>query len=140
MKNRDILGHYCHLYGVTMPKIDRAETRYFVAFSGEGMRVLYLRNPSALLGRIVCGAMKRGTVLYLHNGSVRPLTWESWRDTWAKLFAPKPRKSKLPEPNNVGDYRSEVFETMQTTRPYKKPRNRGFARGYIANISMNRLA
>jgi len=140
MKTQKILDKYCLLYGVAMPVIDRTETHYFVTFSPDGAGVLYMRKPSALLGRIVGGAMKRGTVIYVHNGWVKPLTWDNWAKTWAKIFAPEPRKSKAPEPNREREYRSEIFETMQAKRPAKKPRKQGFERTQSANASMNLLS
>lgn len=140
MKTQKILDNYCRLYGVTMPEIKGAETHYFVTFSPDGADVLYMHKPSALLGRIVGGAMKRGTVLYVHNGWVKPLTWETWKQTWAKLFAPKPRKKQTPALDRSAPYRSEIFETMQPKRPAKKARKCGFERTYNANASMNLLS
>lgn len=133
MKTQKILDNYCRLYGVTMPEIDPTQTHYFVTFSADGARVLHIHKPSELLGRIVCGAMKRGTVLYVHNGWVKPLTWETWKQTWVKLFAPKPHKNNAPEPNTSRPYKSEIFETMKQKRAHKKPQKRGFERGFIAN-------
>ena len=80
------------------------------------------------------------TVLYVYNGWVKPLTWETWKRTWAKLFAPKPRKPKALAPNREAAYRSEIFETMQPKRPAKKARKCGFERTYNANTSMNLLS
>lgn len=140
MKTKKILDNYCRLYRVTMPELDPTQTHYFVTFSADGAGVLYMHKPSELLGRIVCRAMKRGTVLYVHNGWVKPLTWETWKRTWAKLFAPKPRKPKALVPNREPAYRSEIFETMQPKRPAKKARKCGFERTYNANTSMNLLS
>ena len=138
MKAQYIIDNYCRLYGVTMPKIDFTLTDYFVTFSADGVQVLYLQKSSALLGKIVGGAMKRGTVLYVHNGWVKPLTWETWKQTWAKLFAPKPRKT-APVPNRVRAYKSEIFETMQQKRMPQKPQRRGFECTFSANQTMNLL-
>lgn len=140
MKTHKILDNYCRLFGVTMPEIEPTQTHYFVTFSADGVGVLYMHKPSALLGRIVGGAMKRGTVLYVHNGWVKPLTWETWQKTWKKLFAPKSRKSSMPMPNRERVYRSEIFETMQPKRPAKKARKGGFECTYKANTSMNLLS
>lgn len=140
MKTQKILDNYCRLYRVTMPEIVPAETQYFVTFSTDGADVIYMHKPSPLLGRIVCGAMKRGTVLYVHNGWVKPLTWETWKQTWAKLFAPKPRKKNTPAIDRSAPYHSEIFETMQPKRPAKKARKRGFERTFNANTSMNALS
>lgn len=139
MKTQKILDNYCRLYGVTMPEIKGAETHYFVTISADGTGVLYPHKASKLLGQIVCGAMKRGTVLYVHNGWVKPLTWETWKETWMKLFAPKPRKTS-PVPTHVQSYRSEIFETMQPKRPVKKARKCGFEGTFNANSSMNLLS
>lgn len=139
MKVQKIIDNYCRLYGATMPEIDYSQTQYFVTFSPDGAGVLYLHKPSALLGRIIGEAMKRGTVLYVHNGWVKPLTWETWKETWAKLFAPKPRKNTAPEPNTSRPYRSEIFETMKQKRAPKKPQRHGFECTFNANTSMNLL-
>lgn len=139
MKTQKILDNYCRLYGATMPEINRAQTHYFVTISADGVGVLYLHKASKLLGQIVGRAMKNGTVLYVHDGWVKPLTWETWKQTWEKLFAPKPRKNNAPEPNTTKPYKSEIFETMKQKRNPKKPQNHGFERGFIANQSMNLL-
>lgn len=138
MKPHKIIDNYCRLNGVTMPEIDYSQTRYFVTISPGGAGVLYLHKASKLLGQVVGGAMKRGTVLYVNNGRVTLLTWENWKKMWKKLFAPKvPDRS--PAPNNVRPYQSETFEIMKQTRPFKKPRKRGFERTDTANRSMNLL-
>lgn len=140
MKTQKILDNYCRLFGVTMPEIEPTQTHYFVTFSADGVGVLYMHKPSALLGRIVGEAMKRGTVLYVHNGWVKPLTWETWKQTWAKLFAPKARKT-APEPNtSPAPYRSEIFALVQPKRQHKKPQKHGFERTFSANQSMHLLS
>lgn len=136
MKPHQIIGNYCQLYGVTVPEIDYSETQFFVAVSHECAKVMHWRGPSALLGRIVCEAMKRGVVIYVHNGWVKLLTWENWKQTWAKLFVPKKRDTQ-PEPNTVLPYRSEIFEQGQQERPRKKPQKHGFRRTFNANFAMN---
>lgn len=140
MKAQTILGNYCRLYGATMPEIDSTQMDYFVTISPDGASVLYLHKASKLLGRIVGEAMKRGTVLYVRNGWVKPMTWETWKQTWAKLFAPKPRKNNTPAPNKVRPYKSEIFETMQGKRQRKKPQSHGYERTFSANQSMNALS
>lgn len=139
MQTQKILDKYCRLYGVTMPIIDQTQTEYFITISADTASVLYLHKASKLLGRIVGGAMRKGIVLFVRNGWVTPLTYETWSKTWAKLFAPKERNN-LPAPNRERPYRSEIFETMQTKRAPKKPSKRGFERTYNANTSMNAFA
>ncbi len=140
MKPHKIIDNYCRLYGVTMPVIDHSQTQYFVTFSpGEGARVLYLHKASKLLGRVVGRAMKRGTVLWVHNGCVRPLTWENWQTTWARLFVPK-RRNNAPEPNRVRPRKSDVFETMKQPRVAKKPQKHGFERTFTANHAIESLS
>lgn len=139
MKPYKIIDNYCRLYGVTAPVIDYSQTRFFVTISPAGAQVMRLREPSRLLGRVVGEAMKRGTVLYVHNGWVKPLLWEKWKQTWDRLFAPKTQKSKAPSPNIVRPYKSEIFETMQQPRRPRKPRKHGFERTFTANQSMNLL-
>jgi hypothetical protein len=136
MKPHKIIDNYCRLHGVTMPVIDYSETRYFVTFSPEGAGVLYLREASKPLGRIVGEAMKRGTVLYVHNGCVAPLTWEKWKQTWERLFVPKV-KNNSPEPNRVSPYKSEIFEAMAQPRAPKRPRKHGFERTFSANRAID---
>lgn len=138
MKAQNILDNYCRLYGVTMPEIDVTQMDYFVTISSEGASV-YQHQASKLLGRIVGEAMKRGTVLYVRNGWVTPLTWEKWKQTWAKFFASKPRKNNAPEPNRTRPYKSEIFEIMQQKRSRKKPQSHGYERTISANLSMNLL-
>ena len=139
MKPQTIIDNYCRLNGVAVPVADRSETRYFVAISSDGVRVLYLRNAPKLLGRVVCEAMKRGTVLLVENGWVTPLTWENWGLTWERLFAPKAR-NKTPRPERARSYRSEMFESMRQQRAPKKPRKRGFERTETANRAIELLS
>lgn len=139
MKPYKIIDNYCRLYGVSAPVIDYSQPQFFVTISPAGAKVMCLREPSRLLGRVVCEAMKRGTVLYVHNGWVKPLLWEKWNQTWERLFAQKNTKSKAPSPKTTRPYKSEIFKTMQQTRRPKKPRKHGFERTFTANQSMNLL-
>lgn len=139
MKPQKIIDNYCRFYGVTMPALDLAETQYFVTISPAGAEVLYLRKPSKLLGRVVGEAMKRGTVLSVHNGWVTLLTWEQWGKTWHKFFEPQKRNT-APVPNWVRPFRSEIFESAQQKRPYKNPRKQGFSRTAIANHAMELIS
>lgn len=136
MKPHQIIGNYCQLYGVTVPEIDYSETQFFVAIAAGRTEVMRYRKPSALLGRVVCEAMKRGVVLYVHNGWVKLLTWENWPKTWAKLFVPKKYDTR-PKPNTVRPYRSEMFEQGRQERPRKKPQKHGFLRTFNANLAMS---
>lgn len=135
MKPQKIIDNYCRLYGVTMPMLNLAETQYFVTISPAGANVLHLRNTSKLLGWVVGEAMKRGPVLYVHNGWVTPLTWDQWKKTWHKLFEPK-KRNNTPEPNSVRPFWSEIFESAKQERPRKKPQKHGFTRTYNANQAM----
>ncbi|CUN77772.1 MULTISPECIES: hypothetical protein [Bacteroides] len=140
MKAKDILDNYCRLYRVTMPEINPAETQYFITISPDGAEVLYLRKASKLLGQIIGAAMKRGTVLHVRNGAVSPLTWENWKQTWNKLFAPKVRDRKpAPMPNYSRPYKSKMFEEGQQRSAHKKPQKHGFECTFVANKSMNLL-
>ena len=139
MKTQNIIDNYCRLYGVTMPEIDYAKTQYFVTISPDGAGVLYPRKASKLLGQVVGNAMKRGTVLYVNNGWGTLLTWEKWKRTWERLFAPQQPKSNAPEPDKSRPGRSEIFEAGQAKRPHKKPQKHGFKRTDAANFSMNLL-
>lgn len=139
MKPYKIIDNYCRLYGVSAPVIDYSQPRFFVTISPAGAQVMYLRERSRLLGRVVCEAMKRGTVLYVHNGWVKPLLWENWNQTWERLFAQKNTISKAPSPNSTRPYKSEIFATMQQPMRPKKPRKHGFERTFAANQSMNLL-
>lgn len=138
MTPHKIIGNYCQLYGIAMPEIDYSQTRYFVAISPARAEVMYLREPSRLLGRVVGQAMKRGTVLFVQNGWVKLLTWENWKKLWERLFVPRKRDTR-PEPNTARPYRSEIFEQMQAMPRYHKPSKRGFERTFIANQSMNAM-
>lgn len=140
MKAKDILDNYCRLYRVTMPEINFAETQYFITISPDGANVLYLRKASKLLGQIIGAAMKRGTVLHVHYGSVTPLTWENWKQTWNKLFTPKERNRKTaPTPNYSRPYKSKMFEEGLQRSAHKKPQRRGAECTFVANKSMNLL-
>lgn len=140
MKVSQIIDNYCQrYYKVKPPEINYAAPQYFVTISPEGAGVLYLhKDATPLLGRVVCEAMKRGTVLYVHNGRVAPLLWEKWSQTWERFFAPK-KKNKAPEPNYMRPYKSEIFEEMQLKRAPKKPQKHGFERTFAANKAMNLL-
>lgn len=139
MNPHRIIDNYCRHFKVAPPEIDYLETQFFVTISPAGARVLYMHKASKLLGRIVCEAMKQGTVLYVHNGWVKLLLWERWNQTWEQLFAPKTSKSKAPSPNFVRPYKSEIFEQMQQPRQPKKPCKHGFERTFTANQALNNL-
>ena len=79
MKIQDITDNYCRLYGVDAPTINVTETQYFVTISSIGSSVLPLHKPSKLLGQVIGGALKRGTVLYVNNGRDTLITWENWK-------------------------------------------------------------
>ncbi len=138
MKAQKIIDNYCSLYGTIAPKVDLGEKQYFVTISPNGSNVLSIHKPSKLLGQIVGSAMKRGTVLYVQNNWVTPITWENWKSIWNKLFTQKARKT-APVPNVLRPYKSEIFETMQQKSSPKKPPKHGFERTYVANKSMNLL-
>ena len=91
------------------------------------------------MGQVIGGALKRGIVLYVNNGRDTLVTWDNWKIIWGKLFATKPRKNNLPEPNTLRPYKSEVFEDGQHKRRSKKPARHGFERSFNANTSMNLL-
>lgn len=140
MKAQKIIDNYCRLYGITTPAIDYNQTQYFVTISPAGANVLHLQKSTRLLGQVIGAAMKRGTVLHIHNGWVAPLTWEKWKQTWGRFFAPKPRKSYAPQPDLTRPYKSEMFEEMrQEHRPYHKPQKHGFSRTFSANQIMDSL-
>ncbi len=139
MKVESIIYNYCRLYGVEPPEINPAKTQYFVTISREGAGVLYLlHKPSKLLGQIVGSNMKRGTVLYVSNDIVNPVTWDNWKQMWNRFFAPKVREN-LPTPNVFHPFKSKIFETMHQSEIYRKPKKDGFERTYRANKSLNLL-
>ena len=138
MTPHKIIGEYCSLHGIDMPEIDYSVPRFFVTISTAGARVLYLREPAELLGRVVGNAMKQGIVLYVNNGYVKSLDWDSWKKTWARLFSPK-KQDNTPKPNRSKGYHSEIFSTMQPYRNPKKPQKHGFERTYTANKSIELL-
>lgn len=140
MKFQQIIDNYCRLHGTTTPKLDLKQTQYFITICADGSRVLPLHQSSQILGKIVSAALKRGTVLYVKNNWVTPITWENWKETWNALFAPKERKNNAPKPNRVRPYKSEIFELMQTKRRYKKPQKCGFQRAENATRGMDLLA
>ena len=139
MKIQDITDNYCRLYGVDAPKINVTETQYFVTISSIGSSVLPLHKPSKLLGQVIGGALKRGTVLYVNNGRDTLITWDNWKTIWGKLFTTKPRKNSAPEPNTVHPYKSQMFEEGQNKRRSKKPARKGFECTFRANTNMNLL-
>lgn len=138
MKTQQVIENYCRLYKVDSPVLYMQEKQFFVTISPDGSNVFYLRNSSKLLGQIIGGAMRRGTVLYVRYKKVTPVTWENWKWFWAKFFAPKVRNG-APEPNYSRPYKSEIFEDAQQRNVRKKPQKHGFEATFIANESMNRL-
>ena len=139
MNTHKIIAEQCRLYGVSMPEIDYSQTQFFVTISSSGASVIYLREPSVLIGRIIGNSMKLGTVLHVRNGWTKTLTWENWKKTWAKLFEQKATDRK-PEPNKVRPYKSEIFDTMKQPRSHKKPQKRGFERTFTANRALDLLS
>lgn len=138
MRVQQIIGNYCRLYGVQEPTINPAETRYFVTISGGESKVFYIRGRLVLLGQIIGGQMKRGTVLYVHGRRITPVTWEKWKIFWRKFFAPKV-VDKNPEPSREHQPAPGIFQLMQQRDIPRKPLKRGFERTETANRSMNML-
>ena len=140
MKTEQIIGNYCRLYKTDAPTIGAYQTEYFVTINLLEARVLPY-HCSAALGRVVCEAMKRGTVLYVRNGIVTPLSWGHWKKFWSDKFEAKPKKKKkaLPSPCYEKKKERSIFDEMLPTRSRKKCRGSGFERTYNAFVNTNRM-
>lgn len=137
MKAKDIIGNYCHLYGVTMPSIDLSKTEYFVMIDSSQVRVQTYQR-STLLGKVISSAMKRGIVLHVRNGWVKPLEWDSWKEFWSRYFAPKKRESKnLFEPYRERKKERSAFDDAMPSRPRKKTKKGGFEFTHTSNMNLH---
>lgn len=132
------IGEYCQLYRVTIPKCDLLGFNGFVAIDSTEARVLTYHR-SKLLGQVVCAAMKRGVVLHIHNGCVKPLEWGTWKKFWSKYFAPKPRKNNLPEPHIAKPPKRSIFDECKGERSRKKAKSGGFEATFRGNMNLHRL-
>ncbi len=137
MKPSKIIDNYCRLYGVTMPSLDLSQTEYFVMIDSSEARIRTYQR-STLLGQIVCSAMKRGVVLHVRNGWVKPIEWDTWKEFWSRYFAPKKRESKnIPEPYRAKRKEPSMFDEGMQSRPSKKPKKGSAEFSHRANLNLH---
>lgn len=137
---------YCQKYGITMPERETqkilellsANDRFCVFIDNFGVELLRISERSALIGKIVGGRVKRGTVLFFHDGAYREVTRDNWAKTW-KMLVPKPEKI-VDDRIIMPICKRTMFEDALPDRPLKKMAKRGFSRTYNANVSMARLS
>ena len=139
MKPSKIIDNYCQLYGVTMPEINFSQEDFFVMIDSSEVHIRTYQR-STLLGQIVCSAMKRGVVLYVRNGWVKPLEWDSWKEFWSKYFARKPKSRKsLPNPYNGKIKKRTMFDDAMPSRPAKKFHKGGLDLNHRINQNLNMM-
>jgi hypothetical protein len=135
----------CASKGVTMSgceaqKIEnlvRAGNRFFVFIGKDGIDILETDERSALLAKIVAGRVRKGLVLFLHDGAMREITRKNLSDS-QRFIAPK----KVIERNDrvlIVRKKPTAFDDAMTERPNRKMRKRGFIRTEIANEAMQRF-
>lgn len=137
MKAEKIIGNYCQLYGVTMPKSDLSQREYFVLIDSK-IACVKTYHPSKLLGQTIGSAMRRGVVLHVCNGWVKLLEWDNWKEFWNRYFAPSDKRRKeLPSPCREKVAENKMFREGISSRPSKRPTRKGFEKSYNANRNIN---
>lgn len=144
-KNISIINFYCQIHGITMPENElynilemlQGNARFCVFISKLGCETLRIDQRSELVGKIVGGRVKRGTVLFFHDGAYRVATPENWRETW-RMLVPKPEKI-VDDRIFVPKRKRTIFDEGLPDRAQKKAARRGFERTYNANLGIDRL-
>lgn len=144
-KSVSTINFYCQVYGITMPENElynilamlQENARFCVFISKLGCETLRIDQRSELVGKIVGGRVKRGTVLFFHDGAYRVVTPENWRETW-KMLVPKPERI-VDDRIIVPKRKRTIFDEGLPDRVQKKAARRGFERTYIANESITRM-
>ncbi|NDV63982.1 hypothetical protein D0T60_01795 [Bacteroides sp. 224] len=135
----------CASKGITMPEREaqrienlvRAGNRFFVFISKDGIDILEMRERSELLAKIVSGRVRKGQVLFLHDGAMREITRNNLAES-CKFYAPiKP----IERDDRVRIVRKKPtsFDDGMPERPHKKVSKKGFLRTEMANESMQRM-
>lgn len=132
-KNVALVNFYTSQYGITVPentvgqmrKLQSDCAKFFVFIDEKGAEILQMRERSTLVGKIVGGRIRRGVVLYFHDGACRTVTRENWRETWAMIVP----KTPVPEDDRiiVPVRKRTAFDDAMPTRPAKKMHKRGFS-------------
>lgn len=136
---------YCAKYGITIPESEALKvsellvdnTRFCVCIDKNGVELLPIRERSMLIGKIIGGRIKRGIVLYFHDGAYRTITPENWEETW-KMLIPKVEKI-VDDRIRVPKRERTMFDEAMPARGYKKMSKRGFSCTYYANEAMGRM-
>lgn len=144
-KNVATINFYCQKYGITMPESEeqnilemlRNNSRFCVFIDKSGIDLLRINERSVLIGKIVGARVKRGVVLYFHDGAYRVVICENWNETW-KMLIPKPERI-VDDRIIVPIRKRTMFEDALPERPPKKMSKRGFSRTHTANLSMMRM-
>ncbi len=144
-KNVAVINFYCQKYGITMPESEeqnilemlRNNIRFCVFIDKSGINLLRIHERSVLIGKIVGARVKRGAVLFFHDGTYRVVTRENWNKTW-KMLIPKPERI-VDDRIIVPIRKRTMFDDALPERPQKKMAKRGFSRTNSANRSMDRL-
>lgn len=144
-KNVAVINLYCQKHGITMPDCESERvvelvsnrTKFFVFIDGKGVETLVMSERSTLVGKIVGYRVKRGTVIYFHDGAYRVVTPENWNETW-KMITPK--APQVQDDRIIVPIRKRtMFDDALPDRPQKKFSKRGFSRTHTANEAMMRL-
>jgi hypothetical protein len=109
--------------------------RFFVFIDKTSVEIAEMRERSELLAKIVAGRVKRGFVLFFHNGKMREVTFQNIKETF-RWIAPKTieRDDRV----LIARKKRTMFDECKLD-VRKKYRNKGFIRTEIANESMERF-
>lgn len=145
-KNIATINFACMQQGITMPECEvkrieqmlQVNQRFFVFVDKGGLDIVLMREKSDLLSKIVSGRMKRGKVLFFHDGAYRAVTRENWEET-RRMISPSKlvlRDDRIP----VSNRKQTAFDEGMPERPHKKFSRKGFLCTLIANESMQRVS
>ena len=145
-KNVATINLYCKTYGITMPEPETQKvlqmlsnnSRFCVFIDKSGVDLLHIHERSVLIGKIVGARVKRGIVLFFHDGAYRVVTQDNWQETW-RMLIPKPEKI-VDDRIIVPIRKRTMFDDALPERQPKKMSKRGFSRTHNANVSMSRLS
>jgi predicted DNA-binding transcriptional regulator len=135
----------CALNGIAMSESEAqkltnlvvSNNKFFVFIGKSGLDILEMRERSELLAKIVSARVRRGIVLFFHDGAIREITRKDTPYIW-QTVAPK-KVIERDDREIIPVKKRTIFEEAMNEQPRKKYRNWGFPRTMQANEAMYRF-